>query len=73
MDTLLWVLLGLAAYWFILLGLRANDLLPSYIGMQGPVLTLHTQTRKRSSSTVSHGRNGSGGRGGTSDSESRSS
>ncbi|EFW93981.1 peptidase M50 [Haladaptatus paucihalophilus DX253] len=47
MDTLLWVLLGLAAYWFILLGLRANDMLPSYIGMQGPVLTLHTQRGKK--------------------------
>lgn len=47
MDTLLWVLLGLAAYWFILLGLRANDLLPSYIGMQGPVLTLHTRRGRK--------------------------
>lgn len=47
MDTYLWVLLGLAAYWFALLGLRANDMLPSFVGMQGPILTLHTQRGKQ--------------------------
>jgi membrane-associated protease RseP (regulator of RpoE activity) len=47
MDTIVWVLLGIAAYWFALLALRANDMLPPYLGMQGPILTLHTQRGKR--------------------------
>ncbi|WP_049969556.1 site-2 protease family protein [Haladaptatus cibarius] len=47
MDTIVWVVIGITAYWFALLGLRANGMLPSYIGMQGPILTLHTQKGKK--------------------------
>ncbi|GAA0225887.1 site-2 protease family protein [Haladaptatus pallidirubidus] len=47
MDTIVWVVIGIAAYWVALLGLRANGMLPSYIGMQGPILTLHTQKGKK--------------------------
>jgi membrane-associated protease RseP (regulator of RpoE activity) len=43
MVTLLqWVLLGIAAYWLAVIGLRRRGLLPSYVGTQGPILTLHT-------------------------------
>jgi len=37
-----WVLLGIAAYWLAVIGLRRYDLLPDYVGTQGPILTLHT-------------------------------
>ncbi len=47
MDTIVWVIIGITAYWFALLGLRANDMLPPYLGMQGPILTLHTQRGKQ--------------------------
>ncbi|WP_266078828.1 site-2 protease family protein [Haladaptatus caseinilyticus] len=47
MDTIVWVVIGITAYWFALLALRANDMLPSYLGMQGPILTLHTQRGKK--------------------------
>ncbi|WP_458187422.1 site-2 protease family protein [Haladaptatus sp. NG-WS-4] len=47
MDTIVWVFLGIAAYWFALIALRANDMLPSYLGTQGPILTLHTQRGKQ--------------------------
>ncbi|WP_435155415.1 site-2 protease family protein [Haladaptatus sp. DFWS20] len=47
MDTIVWVIIGITAYWFALLALRANDMLPSYLGMQGPILTLHTQRGKK--------------------------
>jgi len=46
MDTLVWVLVGLVVYWGALIALRANGLLPSYVGTQGPILTLHTQRGK---------------------------
>jgi len=41
-STFEWVLLGIAAYWLAVIGLRRYDLLPSYVGTQGPILTLHT-------------------------------
>ncbi|WP_458208371.1 site-2 protease family protein [Haladaptatus sp. NG-SE-30] len=47
MDTIVWVLLGIAAYWFALLALRANDMLPPFLGTQGPILTVHTQRGKQ--------------------------
>ena len=40
-STLQWVLLGLGLYWTVLIWLRRRDLLPEYVGTQGPVLTLH--------------------------------
>jgi membrane-associated protease RseP (regulator of RpoE activity) len=42
-TTLTWVLIGLAVYWFAIIGLRNAGLLPSYIGTQGPILTFHTK------------------------------
>ena len=47
MDTLVWVLVGLVVYWGALIALRANGLLPSYVGTQGPILTLHTRRGKQ--------------------------
>ncbi|USZ67196.1 site-2 protease family protein [Halorussus salilacus] len=45
-GTLVWVLVGLALYWFAMLALGSRGLLPSYIGTQGPITTIHT-TRGR--------------------------
>jgi len=42
-DTLTWVLAGIAIYWLGVIGLRRLDLLPDSIGAQGPILTLHTK------------------------------
>ena len=42
-STLTWVLVGLAVYWFAIIALRKRDLLPSYVGAQGPILTIHTK------------------------------
>ncbi|RBI61593.1 metalloprotease [halophilic archaeon] len=47
MDTLVWVLVGLVVYWGALIALRTNGVLPSYIGTQGPILTVHTQRGKQ--------------------------
>jgi len=47
MNTLAWVLVGLALYWFAVLALDSKGLLPSYVGTQGPILTIHTQRGKR--------------------------
>ncbi len=43
MSTLTWVLVGVAIYWTALLWFRNRGLLPSYVGTQGPVITLHTK------------------------------
>ncbi|MCL7416698.1 MAG: site-2 protease family protein [Halalkalicoccus sp.] len=43
MSTLTWVLVGVAIYWVLLLSLRNRGLLPSYVGTQGPIITLHTK------------------------------
>lgn len=43
MSTLTWVLVGVAIYWAALLSLRNRGLLPSYVGTQGPIITLHTK------------------------------
>lgn len=43
MSTLTWVLVGVAIYWVVLLSLRNRGLLPSYVGTQGPIITLHTK------------------------------
>jgi membrane-associated protease RseP (regulator of RpoE activity) len=34
---------GIGVYWLAILSLRRFDLLPSYVGTQGPILTLHTK------------------------------
>ncbi|WP_323190991.1 site-2 protease family protein [Halostella sp. PRR32] len=43
MSTLTWVLAGIVVYWFVVLLLRRQGLLPDYIGTQGPIMTLHTK------------------------------
>ncbi|WP_255170574.1 site-2 protease family protein [Natrononativus amylolyticus] len=42
-STLTWVLVGIVAYWLVIATLRARGLLPSYVGTQGPILTIHTK------------------------------
>ncbi|ARS90128.1 site-2 protease family protein [Natrarchaeobaculum aegyptiacum] len=42
-ETLTWVVLGLGIYWAAVIGLRNADLLPDYVGTQGPILTFHTK------------------------------
>ncbi len=42
-GILSWILVGLAAYWLAIIALRKRDLLPSYVGAQGPILTIHTK------------------------------
>jgi membrane-associated protease RseP (regulator of RpoE activity) len=43
MSTLTWVLLGIVVYWAALIALRSRGALPSYVGTQGPIITLHTK------------------------------
>ena len=43
MSTLTWVLIGVTIYWMALLLLRNRGVLPSYVGTQGPIITLHTK------------------------------
>ncbi|SIR97623.1 site-2 protease family protein [Natronorubrum thiooxidans] len=38
-----WALVGLFAYWAGVIALRRADLLPEYVGTQGPILTFHTK------------------------------
>ncbi|MFC4450940.1 site-2 protease family protein [Halorussus aquaticus] len=47
MNTFVWVLVGIAVYWLGVLLLDSQGLLPSYIGTQGPILTVHTQRGKK--------------------------
>ncbi|AXR76747.1 site-2 protease family protein [Natrarchaeobaculum sulfurireducens] len=42
-ETITWILLGLFVYWAGVLALRNANLLPSYVGTQGPILTFHTK------------------------------
>ena len=42
-ETLTWAVLGLLVYWFAIVAARNAGLLPSYVGTQGPILTLHTK------------------------------
>ncbi len=42
-SALTWVLLGIGFYWVALIWLRRQDLLPSFVGTQGPLITLHTK------------------------------
>jgi membrane-associated protease RseP (regulator of RpoE activity) len=43
MNTLVWVVAGIALYWFGVMLFDSRGLLPSYIGTQGPILTIHTK------------------------------
>ena len=42
-ETLVWIVVGLALYWFGILFLDSQGLLPDYVGTQGPILTVHTK------------------------------
>ncbi len=42
-ETITWVLLGLFVYWAGIIALKNANLLPNYIGTQGPILTFHTK------------------------------
>ncbi|MXV61348.1 PDZ domain-containing protein [Natronorubrum sp. JWXQ-INN-674] len=42
-ETLTWAVIGLLVYWFGIIALRRADLLPEYVGTQGPILTFHTK------------------------------
>ncbi|RQH03268.1 site-2 protease family protein [Natrarchaeobius oligotrophus] len=42
-ETLTWVVVGLMVYWFGIIALRNANLLPEFVGTQGPILTFHTQ------------------------------
>ncbi|QSX00346.1 site-2 protease family protein [Haloterrigena alkaliphila] len=42
-ETLTWVAVGLLVYWFAIVALQRADLLPEYVGTQGPILTFHTK------------------------------
>ncbi|UPW01348.1 site-2 protease family protein [Halorussus gelatinilyticus] len=46
-DTLLWIAVGLAVYWFGMLYLDSQGWLPSYVGLQGPIVTIHTKRGRR--------------------------
>ncbi|WP_338729949.1 site-2 protease family protein [Haladaptatus sp. DJG-WS-42] len=45
-NTLVWVLAGLALYSLVAMGLRARGLLPESVRVQGPITTIHTQRGK---------------------------
>ncbi|MFB6352470.1 MAG: site-2 protease family protein [Halobacteriales archaeon] len=42
-SALEWALVGFGLYWLGLLWARQRGLLPSYVGTQGPIITLHTK------------------------------
>ncbi|RQG89127.1 PDZ domain-containing protein [Natrarchaeobius halalkaliphilus] len=42
-ELLTWVLVGLFVYWFGIILLKSTNLLPAFIGAQGPILTFHTK------------------------------
>jgi membrane-associated protease RseP (regulator of RpoE activity) len=46
MNTLLWILVGLLAYTTVAVFLRTRGLLPDYVRLQGPLVTIHTQRGK---------------------------
>ncbi len=45
-ELLAWTVIGLALYWLGLIVLRRAGLMPSFVGTQGPIVTIHT-TRGR--------------------------
>ncbi|SFB81802.1 PDZ domain-containing protein [Halobiforma haloterrestris] len=42
-ELLTWVVVGLGLYWAAIIALRNADLLPDFVGTQGPILTFHTK------------------------------
>ncbi|MFB6107136.1 MAG: site-2 protease family protein [Halobacteriaceae archaeon] len=47
MNTLTWVLVGVAVYWFVLAALKARGVFPDYVGVYGPLVTVHTKRGRR--------------------------
>ena len=45
-STLTWVLVGLAAYTLLAMGLEARGVLPEFVNVSGPITTIHTQKGK---------------------------
>jgi membrane-associated protease RseP (regulator of RpoE activity) len=46
MSTLTWVLVGILAYWSVATVLKSRGVLPDFVSVQGPLLTVHTQRGK---------------------------
>jgi membrane-associated protease RseP (regulator of RpoE activity) len=46
MSTLTWVLVGILAYWLLATVLKSRGVLPDFMSVQGPLLTIHTQRGK---------------------------
>ncbi|WP_049921982.1 site-2 protease family protein [Halopiger djelfimassiliensis] len=42
-ELLTWILIGVLAYWLGIIALRSADVLPDFVGTQGPILTFHTK------------------------------
>ncbi|GAB3671045.1 site-2 protease family protein [Halopiger thermotolerans] len=42
-ELLTWIVAGLLLYWAVVIALERADLLPEFIGTQGPMLTFHTK------------------------------
>ncbi len=42
-EVLYWVLFGIGVYWVALLMLQRRGRLPAFIGLQGPIITIHTR------------------------------
>lgn len=42
-EVLYWVLFGIGIYWVALLMLQRRRMLPAFIGLQGPIITVHTK------------------------------
>lgn len=42
-EVLYWVLFGIGLYWVALLMLQRRGMLPAFIGLQGPIITVHTK------------------------------
>ncbi len=43
MDSLTWILLGVLAYWALMVVLDRRQFLPEQVRLSGPILTIHTQ------------------------------
>jgi len=47
MNVLVWVVVGILAYWLLAVTLDRQGVLPEWVHVSGPLLTLHTQKGKR--------------------------
>ena len=46
-GTLTWVLVGLAAYTLVAMTLKSRGVIPDFVNLSGPIVTVHTQSGKR--------------------------